>query len=130
MQLALLLPILVPLLVVVLPRALDGLKMAMSINGTYDVLLVPLYLPRSEVQDLLKASKLELAQLPSSAKIADDDTHPVLLQLGYQHATAPGPSWLPKPSFSEAKLEIPFVKHPLAAPSSSSSGPFSYKHTM
>lgn len=133
MQLALWLPLLAPLFLVLVPRALEQLRMQMSICGTYDVLLVPLALPREEVLDLLRAAPLSGLQLqpppPSSHESSGADTHPVLLQLGYQLATGPGPSWLPKPSFSEAKLEVPFVSHP-ASPPSSSSGPFSYKHTM
>lgn len=134
MQLALWLPLLAPLFLVLVPRALEQLRMQMSISGTYDVLLVPLALPRDEVLDLLRAAPINGLQLqpPPSSSHGDsgaDDTHPVLLQLGYQLATGPGPGWLPKPSFSEAKLEVPFVSHP-ASPPSSSSGPFSYKHTM
>ncbi|PWN49121.1 hypothetical protein IE53DRAFT_388686 [Violaceomyces palustris] len=63
-----------------------------------------------------------LIPLPSStvAKLGIEEStydpklnHPIVIQLGFQRGTGPGPSFL-RMSFEEAKLEIPSVRHPEA----------------
>ena len=94
----------------------------MALTGNYDVLTVPFLLPKTTLAPLLPQpageslllplppSLLEAIPLPYPAGYDSlQDVHPVLLQLGHQHGTGPGPI---KMSFEEAKLEVPFVRHP------------------
>lgn len=96
-----------------------------ALNGTYDVLTVPLLLPKPVVESLLPptlrhASPSALLPIPQSLRTfceahcppsagASGETHLVLLQLGSQTGTGPGPIPL---WFQEAKLEVPYVRHP------------------
>ncbi|CAO1629769.1 unnamed protein product [Sympodiomycopsis kandeliae] len=95
-----------------------------TLTGTYDVLTVPLLLPTSVVESLLPAQWRHLSpslllptphDLLSGLKLNTTETqdhHLVLLQLGHQQNTGPG---VFKLTFQEAKLEIPFVRHPKAS---------------
>lgn len=96
-----------------------------QLTGTYDVLCIPLVLPRSTVEALLPTqwrhaspslllkTPDELNQLAGESGLEErkegEEPHLVLLQLGHQKGTGPGPF---KMTFQEAKLEIPFVRHP------------------
>lgn len=137
MQLLLaLLSVVLPVFFIEFPHARNSLAEMGSIGGTYDVLLVALTLPRAQVLQLLPENlrndrdketsllyvddhHLKALRLHSdddhinekNAQTADAGEQIVLLQLGYQQSTGPGPSWLPKLSFSEAKLEVPYMRH-------------------
>lgn len=126
--------LLVPLVLVGIPYIGEFAPRIMPpISGTYDVLLLAAPLPKEQVRALLPKTILDahpdaLLDVPDSvqnALLADssdaspsnprrlnDDEHVVLLQMGYQRQTGPGPSWMPKMSFGECKLEIPYVRHP------------------
>lgn len=138
-----LIAILAPILLIEWPTLRNGVDM--GISGTYDVLLFSLLLPRDQVLKLLP-SDLRSAEvlLPVPNKVltgiapegqSDEgeavgtgsaNLHPVLLQMGYQISTGPGPGWLPKFSFNECKLEVPYVRHPL----DNSSEPYAFKQHM
>lgn len=132
-----LLAILIPILVIEGPNIKD--RVDMGISGTYDVLVLTFLLPEEQVLQLLPLhlqSQNNLLHVPE--KVTSHFTasqgspsgtgrmHPVLLQMGYQINTGPGPMWLPKFSFNECKLEVPFVRHP----SGKSKLPFAFKQNM
>jgi hypothetical protein len=112
----------------------------MGITGTYDVLLFSFLLPQEQVLQLLPSSMRSpqtfmpvpthvISSLDTTAQHANTDRtmmHPILLQMGYQISTGPGPTWLPKFSFNEAKLEVPFLRHP----SGKSNLPYAFKQHM
>jgi hypothetical protein len=95
----------------------------MALNGTYDVLTVPLLLPKAAVQALLPPSLRDLTPsvllpIPTSVLSAchlpshegtSEEKHLIVLQLGTQKGA--GPSIIGM-NFQEAKLEIPYVRHP------------------
>ncbi|KIS70739.1 uncharacterized protein UMAG_01894 [Mycosarcoma maydis] len=96
-----------------------------AINGTYDVMLVPLLMPVSQILNLLPPNirgiepsplipftqdQITLLGLDASAYDAQVN-HPVMLELGYQNHTGPGPRFF-RPSFDEAKLEVLGMRHP------------------
>ncbi|PWN23875.1 hypothetical protein BCV69DRAFT_296184 [Microstroma glucosiphilum] len=95
----------------------------MALNGTYDVLTVPLLLPKTVVQSLLPPSLRDLTPsvllpIPTSVLSAchfppnegsSEEKHLVVLQFGSQKGA--GPSIIGM-NFQEAKLEIPYVRHP------------------
>ncbi|CDS02219.1 uncharacterized protein SPSC_03158 [Sporisorium scitamineum] len=96
-----------------------------AINGTYDVMLVPLLMPISQILNFLPPKVRDIEPSPlisftsdqisslglNSAEYNSDTNHPVMLELGYQNHTGPGPR-LFRPSFDEAKLEILGMRHP------------------
>ncbi|EST07840.1 hypothetical protein PSEUBRA_002957 [Kalmanozyma brasiliensis GHG001] len=96
-----------------------------AINGTYDVMLVPLLMPISQVLNFLppKVRNIEPSPLISftqdqiahlglnAAEYNAGANHPVMLELGYQDHTGPGPRIF-RPSFDEAKLEVLGMRHP------------------
>lgn len=104
-----------------------------TLTGTYDVLTIPLLLPTKTVESLLPPQYQNctpslllatpdhfLTSIPCSSGAlptadAKKQYHLVLLQLGHQQHTGPGPF---KMTFQEAKLEIPFVRHPKASEAS------------
>lgn len=106
-----------------LPTALSPFTALMPITGTYDVLTVPVVLPSSTVASLLPQELrshlltvpaevlADLGLTPQSADAADQESrqHLVVLQLGRQLGTGPGPMAL---HFQEAKIEVPYVRHP------------------
>lgn len=125
--------VLLPILVIEGPLLSN--KIDMGISGTYDVLLLSFLLPKEQVLQLLPPSMQGnvlpvpaevLSSLSASDEQTSSETHPVLLQMGYQISTGPGPSWLPKFSFNECKLEVPFVSHP----SGKSKTTFTFKQSM
>ncbi|PWN36617.1 uncharacterized protein FA14DRAFT_186820 [Meira miltonrushii] len=114
-----------------------------TITGTYDVIIVAFHLPRQQILQLLpesvkqKEQEKTFSDIPTSVtqavlkadaanKFDSKQDHLVVLQLGYQMSTGPGPDWLPKLSFSECKLEVPFLQHP----SGKSKKPLTYKQTI
>ncbi|CBQ72126.1 conserved hypothetical protein [Sporisorium reilianum SRZ2] len=96
-----------------------------AISGTYDVMLVPLLMPISQILEFLPPKVRSIEPSPLISFTSDQiaslglDTaaynaganHPVMLELGYQNHTGPGPR-LFRPSFDEAKLEILGMRHP------------------
>jgi hypothetical protein len=113
------LAVLLPILLIEWPYIQSNFDMGVS--GTYDVLLFSFLLPREQVLKLLPANLLDnlltapedvLNTLAASQGVLTGDTHPVIVQMGYQSGTGPGPDWLPKMSFNECKVEIPYVQHP------------------
>lgn len=110
----------------------------MGITGTYDDLVLPILLPKAVVRSLLPANLFPgetdpLLPVPSSTLEAwrlpvdeDGSSHPIILELGYQSGTGPGP-WLLGMNFNEAKFEIPFVRHPSVDENDET--PFVFKHT-
>lgn len=96
-----------------------------AINGTYDVMLVPLLLPIAQILDFLPPKVRGITPSPllpftsdqisslglDAASYNADSNHPVMLELGYQNHTGPGPRLL-RPSFDEAKLEVLGMRHP------------------
>lgn len=138
---------LITLLAIVLPIILVEVQVILdimgSISGTYDVVIVALPLSRQQVLQLLPDSVKQKEQektfldIPASvtqavlkADVADtfnsNNDHLIVLQLGYQISTGPGPDWVPGFSFSECKLEVPFLQHP----SGKSQKPMAYKQTI
>lgn len=136
-QLALtLLAVALPVILITLPKVQLSMN---TIAGTYDVFLIAALLPKAQVRALLPDSTFGAgsdpllpvpdaylrALIPGNEGVDDERSkghHLVLLQMGYQMKTGPGPSWMPKLSFSECKLEVPFIKHPLATSSPTTSG--------
>jgi hypothetical protein len=142
-----------PVVLILLARWSE-IDINMGISGTYDVLAVALLLPQSQVLALLPphvrgdsadahsliSPTLEEMQalvgveaLRSTRATSAEAVHPVFIQLGHQHATGPGPDWLPKMSFGEAKVEIPYVRHPALRQHASTKkrdAPFVFKQTM
>lgn len=113
-----------------LPTLLSPFTALMPVNGTYDVLSVPLLLPKDIVASLLPKparTKDVLLEVPDALtqalglKPSSGTNRLVLIQLGRQVGTGPGPLSL---HFQEAKIEIPYVKHPECPDSSKV---FSYK---
>lgn len=107
-----------------------GLLPMPALTGTYDVLTVPLLLPVKTVESLLPIPYQNCSPSlllptpehfltaiprfppnPSTNDSSSEQYHLVLLQLGHQKNTGPGPF---KMTFQEAKLEVPFVRHPKA----------------
>ena len=96
-----------------------------AINGTYDVMLVPLLMPITHVLNFLPPKVRSIEPSPlipfthdqiislglSAEQYNAGVNHPVLLELGYQNHTGPGPR-LFRPSFDEAKLDILGMRHP------------------
>ncbi|SNX82955.1 uncharacterized protein MEPE_01661 [Melanopsichium pennsylvanicum] len=96
-----------------------------AINGTYDVVLVPLLMPIAEILNFLPAKVRNISPSPlisftsdqisslglSSSAYNAEENHPVMLELGYQNHTGPGPRFF-RPSFDEAKLDILGMRHP------------------
>jgi hypothetical protein len=128
-----LLAVLVPILIIEGPLLSD--KIDMGISGTYDVLVLSFMLPRQQVLQLLPPSMQDsllpvppevISSLTANEQQTSSEAHPVLLQMGYQISTGPGPSWLPKFSFNECKLEVPFVRHP----SGKSEAAYAFKQKM
>jgi hypothetical protein len=127
-----LLAVLLPVIIVEGPQLQS--KLNMGISGSYDVLVLAFLLPKEQVLQLLPASSQgHLLPVPedvlsslSSSSTSTAEQHPVLLQMGYQISTGPGPSWLPKFSFNECKLEVPFIRHP----SGKSDAAYTLKQTM
>lgn len=132
-----LLAIFIPILVIEEPSIKD--RIDMGISGTYDVLVLSFLLPQDQVLQLLPLhlqSQNNLLNVPDNVRnrfttsqgisSGTGRMHPVLLQMGYQINTGPGPTWLPKFSFNECKLEVPFVRHP----SGKSKLPLSFKQNM
>ncbi|CEH16820.1 hypothetical protein CBOM_07024 [Ceraceosorus bombacis] len=119
------------------------LMMDLSLAGTYDVLLVPLLVPKAILQEQWLPANLRDGLLPipgqilkdldlaQEASTASEPLHLIFLQLGYQHNTGPGKMWMGMRmnSFSEAKLEVPFMRHP-AASDAGSHVPFLFKQTI
>ncbi|PWN38846.1 hypothetical protein IE81DRAFT_327096 [Ceraceosorus guamensis] len=117
--------------------------MDLSLAGTYDVLLVPLLVPKAILQEKWLPANLRDGLLPipvqiladldlaQEASTASEPLHLIFLQLGYQHNTGPGKMWMGMRmnSFSEAKLEVPFMRHP-AASDAGSHVPFLFKQTI
>lgn len=136
--------IILPIILIELP--LINEIMATSITGTYDVLIVAFPLSRKQVLQLLpdpvkqEEEEKTFMNIPESiinaiVKTKDASStnafdvnldHLIVLQLGYQISTGPGPDWLPGFSFSECKLEVPFLRHP----SGKTEYPLSYKQTI
>ncbi|KAJ9478014.1 hypothetical protein PHBOTO_001590 [Pseudozyma hubeiensis] len=99
-----------------------------AINGTYDVMLVPLLMPVAQILNFLPPKVRDIDPSPLIPFTQDQisslglDTssynagvnHPVMLELGYQNHTGPGPR-LFRPSFDEAKLEVLGMRHPSLA---------------
>lgn len=119
--------VLLPILVI------EGPKFDMGVSGTYDVLVLSFLLPKDQALQLLPHSQDLLLPVPedvlsslTTSSSSGTELHPVLLQMGYQISTGPGPSWLPKFSFNECKLEVPFVRHP----SGKSEAAFTLKQNM
>ncbi|PWY98494.1 hypothetical protein BCV70DRAFT_201806 [Testicularia cyperi] len=96
-----------------------------AISGTYDVMLVPLLMPISHVLNFLPPQVRNMEPSPlipfTSGEIQalgldtlaynSAANHPVMLELGYQDHSGPGPRLL-RPSFDEAKLEVLGIRHP------------------
>lgn len=96
-----------------------------AINGTYDVMLVPLLMPISQILNLLPPKVRDIEPSPlisfthdqiahlglNAANYNAGTNHPVMLELGYQNHTGPGPRFF-RPSFDEAKLEVLGIRHP------------------
>lgn len=136
------LAVILPIVLIELPTIRHIAATMGSISGTYDVLTVAFPLSNADVLELLPKSVQQarpedsLLSIPDSAFEAIDmgteasgdkaGQHIVVLQMGYQISTGPGPNWLPKFSFSECKVEIPFMRHP----SGKSDTPMVYKQTM
>ncbi|KAK0548154.1 hypothetical protein OC845_003704 [Tilletia horrida] len=117
-----------------------------EIGGLYDFLYVPFLLPKETVKTLIPpGSTLLPIPIEIFKTFATDPSqhvnqlfkshHLVAFQLGYQKGT--GPLLMPfGMNFSEAKLEVPFVSHPIlnktAAENgeSESSEPFLLKQTV
>lgn len=117
--------ILLPILIIEWPTIQKSIDM--GVTGTYDVLVFSFLLPQDQILKLLPSSlrsQESFLPVPSnvintlkSNSLQDAGTevgtlHPVLLQMGYQISTGPGPTWIPKFSFNEAKLEVPYLRHP------------------
>lgn len=99
-----------------------------AINGTYDVMLVPLLMPVAQILNFLPPKVRDIEPSPLIPFTHDQvaslglDTeaynagvnHPVMLELGYQDHTGPGPRVF-RLSFSEAKLEVLGMRHPALA---------------
>lgn len=134
------LAILLPIILIELPIILETMG---SITGTYDVLIVAIPLSRQKILQLLPDSVKQKEQentflnIPASvieAVLKADSVnsfdvnhdHLIVLQLGYQISTGPGPDWVPGFSFSECKLEVPFLQHP----SGISNKPMTYKQAI
>lgn len=114
-----------------LPTALAPFTALMPISGTYDVLTVPVLLPSSTVASLLPLDlrdnllpipddvlaalglddkdEAEASAAATGEKHGHESKHLVVLQCGRQLGTGPGPMSL---NFQEAKLEVPYVRHP------------------
>jgi len=130
------LAVLFPILIIEWPTLRKGIDM--GISGTYDVLLFSFLLPQDQVLKLLPTSLRAQENLwPVPVSIIDalnsdgqytetEKMHPVLLQMGYQISTGPGPTWIPKFSFNECKMEVPFLRHP----SGKSSLTYAFKQHM
>ncbi|SPO23422.1 uncharacterized protein UTRI_02101 [Ustilago trichophora] len=116
-----------------------------AISGTYDVMLVPLLMPISQILNFLppKVRDIEPSPLISfthdqivslgldAAEYHAGVNHPVMLELGYQNHTGPGPRFF-RPSFDEAKLEVLGMRHPSLSgkqPASAEKG-FVYKQLI
>ena len=96
-----------------------------AISGTYDVMLLPLLLPISQVLNFLPPKVRDITPSPLISFTHDQIVslglnaseynaglnHPVMLELGYQNHTGPGPR-LFRPSFDEAKLDVLGMRHP------------------
>lgn len=139
-----LLAIILPIILIELP--LINEIMSTNITGTYDVLIVAFPLSRKQVLELLpdpikqKEEEKIFKNIPESiinaivkskdasptTSFDSDRDHLIILQLGYQISTGPGPDWVPGFSFSECKLEVPFLRHP----SGKTEYPLSYKQTI
>ncbi|GAA6058549.1 hypothetical protein JCM10212_006988 [Sporobolomyces blumeae] len=114
--------------------------LAPYITGRYDVEIVPLSLPTPLVTYLLPSlwseTSLPVFLSPDGVNEATGNLVPdpgqgrqwVVVQAGQQISTGVGfgPG---RKTFYEAKLEIPFLRHP-SAKSSSPATPFTYKHTI
>ena len=95
----------------------------MAVTGTYDVLAIPMLFPKDTAQALLPTSvrnqtpsallpiPADILESPQLERTSDSEDHIVIFQLGRQLGTGPGPMKL---HFQEAKLEIPYVRHPKA----------------
>lgn len=97
----------------------------MQINGTYDVMLVPLLMPIAQILNFLPPKVRNIEPSPLISFTHDQITslglnagdynagvnHPVMLELGYQDHTGPGPRVF-RLSFDEAKLEVLGMRHP------------------
>jgi hypothetical protein len=116
-----------------------------AINGTYDVMLVPLLMPIADILNFLPPKVRSIDPSPLIPFTHDEITalglsadqynactnHPVMLELGYQDHTGPGPRFF-RPSFDEAKLEVLGMRHPSLngkQPSSAEKG-FVYKQLI
>ncbi|KDN37810.1 hypothetical protein K437DRAFT_259649 [Tilletiaria anomala UBC 951] len=108
-------------------------------SGTYDALTFPVALPKSVVMAMLP-DWLQNAFLPIPEQVYDslclerktsdgEDTHIIVLQLGYQHGTGVGPSIIHM-SFHEAKIDIPYLKHWHRKHIESDAIPFVYKQVI
>lgn len=96
-----------------------------AINGTYDVMLVPLLMPIPQILNFLPPQVRDIDPSPLISFTSDQISglglkteeynagvnHPVMLELGYQNHTGPGPRFF-RPSFDEAKLEVLGMRHP------------------
>lgn len=142
--------ILLPVLLTLYVRQPEVFSLDMGISGTSDVLAIPLLLPKAQVLALLPphirdesalivptTEELEALfgakALQSTAESTGGALHPVFIQLARQHATGLGPNWLPKMTFGEAKLEVPYVRHPALRQDISTEkkdAPFVFKQTM
>lgn len=99
-----------------------------AINGTYDAMLVPLLMPISQILNFLPPKVRDIEPSPMIPFTHDEiaslgldpatynagENHPVMLELGYQDHTGPGPRIF-RLSFDEAKLEVLGMRHPSLA---------------
>lgn len=99
-----------------------------AISGTYDVMLVPLLMPIAQILNFLPPKVRDIDPSPlipfthdqiqalglSPSEYNAGVNHPVMLELGYQNHTGPGPRFF-RPSFDEAKLEVLGMRHPSLA---------------
>ncbi|CAO1624342.1 unnamed protein product [Parajaminaea phylloscopi] len=101
----------------IIKRLVSPLSGLMTVSGTYDVLCVPVLLPKDVVLGLLPTELRQeepLLEVPDAVLeklhlMRGENQHLVVVQLGRQLGT--GPAFSPL-HFQEAKIEIPYVRHP------------------
>jgi hypothetical protein len=124
----------------VLPIVQSSLFRMVAPSGTYDAIAFPVALPKGTVNDMLPDwLKDQFQSIPDAVygafglerKTKDgQDTHIIVVQLGYQRNTGIGPSFMRQFKFHEAKIDIPFLKHYCRRHIDADAIPFAYKQVM
>ena len=106
-------------------------------NGKYDALVFAVALPKAVVRQMLPLWLQDnFLPIPDQVYRAFDlerhtpdgeETHIIILQLGYQHGT--GPMFMGF-NFHEAKIDVPFLKHYYRRHLDNDQKAFVYKQVM